>query len=314
MPGPQSLPAGRAATHKAEPGLADSQCRSETAFERWGIRCTGLGKVTSATVWVRNASHSSPSRKIKTLTASLLRQKMLALRLGSHRCTDQSRLVRPASETNPRDSPREHGGRRSCAPLRQRPGSSGNERAYSVPGNSGHLIRRSCSSNRLGRVRRRWEPCSGGFVDCCVAAHFNSLASGPEWPFVRRGGGNPAAAFWSPRCSASRARARSASSWFGIEIDRLPEAVFRSAAVAAGLADHPHQTIGGCGETRCLKMLLAKARSHHQNDLDWPAQMLASIKQTVRPLAGTSLSEFVEVVGLGGTPLLVSGGPSAGIA
>ena len=40
------------------------------SFDRCGIRCTGRGIVTSAMVWVRKASHSSPSRKIRTPTRS----------------------------------------------------------------------------------------------------------------------------------------------------------------------------------------------------------------------------------------------------
>ena len=44
----------------------------------------------------------------------------------------------------------------------------------------------------------------------------------------------------------------------GVEINRLPETILRTLAVAAGLADHSHQTIRACGETRFLKVLLAK--------------------------------------------------------
>ncbi len=44
----------------------------------------------------------------------------------------------------------------------------------------------------------------------------------------------------------------------GVKINRLPKTILRTLAVAASLANHSHQTKGRCGETRFLKMLLAK--------------------------------------------------------
>src|SRR5262249_46161935 len=44
----------------------------------------------------------------------------------------------------------------------------------------------------------------------------------------------------------------------GIKIDRLPETVFSSVMVAGGLADHPHQTIRGCGNALLPKKPLTE--------------------------------------------------------
>ena len=64
------LPASRVARHRVEPGLAGSPIPRGPGWSGGESRCTGRGVVTSATAWVRKASHSAPSRKIKTLTAS----------------------------------------------------------------------------------------------------------------------------------------------------------------------------------------------------------------------------------------------------
>ena len=94
----------------------------------------------------------------------------------------------------------------------------------------------------LGAVRR-------GISDRRVAAHFNSLASGPKWRFVRHGGGIQQQLLITTVLS-QQGQGQECFIMVGVEIDRLPEAVFRPLAVAAGLADHSHQTIGRCGETR----------------------------------------------------------------
>ena len=83
----------------------------------------------------------------------------------------------------------------------------------------------------------------------------------------------------------------------GIEIDRLPETVFRSAAVAGGLADHPHQTISRSSETLLPKMPLAYGDRLSKTSLIGQLRRLTQQQSEAQPQCGTQLLRATGVAG-----------------
>ena len=155
------------------------------AFDRCGIRCTGRGIVTSATVWVRKASHSSPSRKIRTPTRS---RSLLGEGLAGG-VPGVLLAVRPATGSTRPGNPRGRDGRRRREPPRRRPDSCGSGRASRARGSFGRPRSRSGSSNWLhqGEDLESLRVCFRGIAHL-MACSLPRLQLGPLCAAAKPGG------------------------------------------------------------------------------------------------------------------------------
>ena len=114
-----------------------------------------------------------------------------------------------------------------------------------------------------------------------VAISIHSLP-GSWWRFARRGGGSRQPRSGRHGARPSSARARSASSCIGIEIDRFLETVLGSPAVAGRLADHSHQIISGRSESPSAEGAARRRRLPRRTAPGWPARRPGPVSEKAR--------------------------------